>query len=86
MRLTGGALIVSQSLAVTPNDAQDIPNGPWLCIWATTGGDINGILVDAPQGDTPKVYTIPSGFPVTPLAFRRIYSASTTASGISVGR
>jgi hypothetical protein len=62
--------------AVTPSDTTDLPEGPCSALWINVGGDVRGI---SPEGDL-GTFTVAAGS--VSLAFQRIYSTGTTATGI----
>lgn len=69
----GGARLVS------PDDENDLPDGPCRAIWVGTSGDIELTLV----GDINAILfsSVPAST-IIPFACKRINNSNTTASGI----
>lgn len=64
--------------AVTPDDANDLPNGPCDAIYTTGAGNVN---VNLPDAGTAVLTTLGAG-QLTAVGAQRILSTSTTATGI----
>lgn len=67
-----------QSVAVTPADGSDLPNGPCAALSVTVGGNVNVQLVG---GGTAVLTSLVAGV-IYNIQVSRILATSTTATGI----
>lgn len=64
--------------AVTPDDANDLPNGPCRALYATVAGNVN---VQLAGGGTAVLTGLAAG-QLVEVAAQRVLATSTTATGV----
>lgn len=71
-----------RSVAVTPSDATNFPDGVCQGLWIGVGGTINYIPYDPSKaaGGTAVATTVPAG--LFPVQAKRVNATGTTATGI----
>jgi len=69
-----------KAYSVTPDDSNDLTNGPCRSLWVNTGGNI--VLVARENADSETVTITVADKSLVPIQARRVKSTSTTATGI----
>lgn len=64
--------------AVTPDDANDLPNGPCRALYVTGAGNVN---INLPGGGTAVLTGLSAG-QIVEVSAQRVLNTSTTATGV----
>jgi hypothetical protein len=72
------AITYDDAIPVTPSDTTDDPNGPFAGFYSGSGGTVR--VLTARKTDRTLV-GVPAGV-IVPIAIRRVFSSTTTATGV----